>query len=90
MHPLALAASADNAGFAQVGEVAGDFWLALAEDLDKIADADFAPSHKVEQAQAGGVCQSGKEIIQRDGFGGAGHASIVYGLTNMFVKHIFA
>jgi arsenite methyltransferase len=74
VHPLAFAARGDNAGFAQVGEMARDFRLALAQDLDKVADADFAAGHEVEQAKAGGVCQGGKKAGQRDGFGGASHA----------------
>jgi hypothetical protein len=35
--------------------MAGDFWLALSQNLDKVADADLAARHEIEQAQAGGV-----------------------------------
>ena len=55
VHPFAFAARGDDTGLAQVGEMAGDFWLALSQDLDKVADADLAARHEIEQAQAGGV-----------------------------------
>lgn len=48
MHPLAFAACADEAGAAQIGEVTRDFRLALAKDIDEIADADFAAIDEVE------------------------------------------
>jgi hypothetical protein len=70
--------------------VARDFGLALAENLHEITDADFAASHQVEQAQACGIGQGGKKAGQGYGFGEAAHTSIVYGLTNMYVAHIFA
>lgn len=47
MHPLAFAAGFHEAGAAQIGKVAGDLGLALAQDLDEIADADFAAVHQV-------------------------------------------
>ena len=57
VHPLAFAARGNDAGLAQVGQVARDLGLALAENLDKMADADLAAGHQVQQAQAGGVGQ---------------------------------
>jgi len=90
MHPFALAPRGNDAGFAQVGEMAGDLGLALTEDLDKVADADLAPGHQVEQAQASLVSQSRKDAGQIDRLGAATHENIIYGLTNMAVPNIFA
>lgn len=67
VHPLALAAGADDAGVAQIGEVAGDLGLALAEDLDELADADFAVVHEVEQAEASAVGEGREEAGQVEG-----------------------
>lgn len=41
--------------------MARDFWLALTENPDKIADADLAAVYQVEQARARGVGQRGKK-----------------------------
>ena len=57
VHPGALTANGNNAGPAQIGEVARDFGLGLAEDLDKIADAKLVLSHEIEQAQAREVAE---------------------------------
>ena len=76
--PLAFAAGGDDAGAAEVSEVAGDFGLALAEDFDEVTDADFAAGDEVEEAEACGVSECGEE-------GGEGcgliHTEIIYGLT---------
>lgn len=83
VHPFALAAGGDDACAAEVGEMARDFGLALAEDFDEEADADFAAGDEVEQAEASGVCEGGEE-------GGEAyspiHAPIIYGLTDMSNK----
>jgi hypothetical protein len=73
VHPLAFAAGFDDAGASQVGEVAGDFGLRLAEDLDEVADADLVAGHEVEQAEAGGVGERGEEAGRVEGFCGASH-----------------
>ena len=75
VHPFPFAAGGDDAGIAQVSQVAGDLGLALPEDLDEIADADFAAVHQVEQPEACGIGKSGEEASQIEGFGGAGHVS---------------
>jgi hypothetical protein len=42
VHPLPFPAGGDDTGFAEVGEMAGDFRLALAEDFDEVANAELA------------------------------------------------
>ena len=42
VHPLPFPAGGDDAGFTQIGQVAGDFGLALAEGFDEVADAELA------------------------------------------------
>jgi hypothetical protein len=78
VHPLPFPAGGDDAGFAEICEVAGDLGLALAEDFDEVADAELATGDEVEQAQAGGIGESGEEGDQtvglRDGVGGCGTA----------------
>lgn len=73
VHPLAVAAGGDDACVAEVGEVAGDLGLALAEDFDEVADADLATVHEVEQAQADGVGESCEEAGEIEGFLGTTH-----------------
>jgi hypothetical protein len=84
VHPLPFPSSRDNAGAAQVGQVAGDFWLTLLEDLDEVTDADLAAVHQVEQAQAGAVRQRGKERGQIGDWRGTSHEQIIYALTDMY------
>jgi len=55
VHPLAFAACADEACAAQVGEVARDLGLALAQHIDEIADADLAVIDEIEQTETRGV-----------------------------------
>ena len=83
VHPFAVAAGGDDAGFAQVGEVAGDLGLGLPEDFDEVADADFAAVHEVEEAQAGGVGERGEEQGEVEGLGAARHGFIICGLTDV-------
>jgi hypothetical protein len=75
VHPLAFAACVDDAGVAEVGEVPGYLGLALLEDFDEVADADFAAVHEIEQAEAGWVGESGEEANQVERFRGAAHFS---------------
>ena len=67
-----------------------DFGLALAKNFDKMADADLAACHQVQQAQASAVSQGCKKASQVGGFGGTSHEFIIYGLTNMTTENIFA
>ena len=89
MHPLAFTAGSNDAGLAQRSEVALYFGLALAENLDQIADADLAAYHQVEQAQASEVGQRREETVQADRFGAAAHEIIIYVLTDMSSEDIF-
>lgn len=61
VHPFSLAPRGDDSGPPQVGQMARDLRLAQAKDFDKIADADFAISHQVEQAQARGIGKRAKQ-----------------------------
>ena len=90
MHPFALAPGGHNACLAEVGEVAGDLGLALAQYLNQIADAEFVACHQIEEAQACGVSQRGKQTSQLSGFCGGPHRNIVYALTDMSADNIFA
>jgi len=90
VHPLALTPRCHDACFAQVGKMAGDLWLSLAENFNKVADADFSASHQVEQTQPGGVGQGRKKAGQAVRFGAKVHAFIVYALTNMKAQNTFA
>lgn len=72
VHPLAFAACADDAGAAQVGEVAGNLGLALVENLNEVTDADFAVAHEIKQAQAGAVAERGEHARHVEGVAGHG------------------
>ena len=75
MHPCSIAARADDAGPAQIGQVPGDLGLALPENPDKITDAYLAVVHEIDQAEASTVGQGGKESRQIEGGSGAAHVS---------------
>lgn len=53
--------------------MAGNLGLALAEDGNEVADADLAPLHQVEQAQAGAVGKGGEKQRQVVALRGAFH-----------------
>jgi len=63
VHPLAVAARLNHSGTAQIGQMPGDFGLALLQNLNKIADADLPVSHQVEQAEPRIVSQRLKKEI---------------------------
>lgn len=88
VHPLALAAGVDEAGGAEVGEVAGDFGLRLAEDLDEVADAELLVAQEVEEAEAGGVAEGLEEAFEAEGL--PGHGENICVLTDMFKRNKFA
>lgn len=67
MHPFAVAAGGDDAGFAEVGQVAGDLGLAHAKDFHEVADANLAISNEIEEAEARGVRQGAKECVKGEG-----------------------
>ncbi len=86
VHPLAFAPRGNNAGIAQVCEVARNFGLRRVENLYKVADADFAISHQVKQAEPRGVA----ERLEEPGkvkLSFCGHVDI-FALTNTIVKNI--
>ena len=78
VHPLPFPPRGDDSGSAEIGEVARDFRLALAEDFDEIADADFPAVHEVEEAEAGAVGQGGEEQGQVRQFARIFHRSRIY------------
>jgi len=47
------AASFDQAGASQVGEVSGDFWLGYSQNVLKLANAVLPLGEQVQQPQAG-------------------------------------
>ena len=75
VHPCSIAARADDAGPAQIGQVPGDLGLALPENPNKITDAHLAIMHEIDQAEASTVGQGGKESRQIEGGSGAAHVS---------------
>lgn len=83
VHPLALAAGGYNSGAAQIGQMAGDLGLRLAEDFNEVADADLASGHEVEQAETGGIGERGKEASEIKAPGGSLHSNIIYVLTDI-------
>jgi hypothetical protein len=83
VHPLAFAPGCDNAGAAQIRQVPRDLWLALAENLDEVADTNLSAIHEVQEPQARGVGQGREEEGQIAGFRGMVHVFIIYALTDM-------
>jgi len=61
VHPLPFPAGVDDAGAAEIGEVAGDFGLALAENFDKETDANLASVHEIEETEAGAIGKGREE-----------------------------
>jgi len=61
VHPLAFAAGGDDAGAAEVGEVARNLRLVGVEDGDEEADADLVVAHQVDEPQPGAVGQRPEE-----------------------------
>jgi hypothetical protein len=51
------------------------FGLALLQNFDEVADADFAAVHEIEQTKAGRVGEGGEEANQVDRFPRAAHFS---------------
>ena len=72
VHPFAFAAGVDEAGGAEVGEVAGDLGLGLAEDLDEVADAELLVAQEIEEAEACGVTEGLEETFEAEGLPGHG------------------
>lgn len=83
VHPLAFAAGGDEAGAAQIGEMARDFGLAEPENFNEITDADLAAPDEVEEAEPGAVRQGREEQREIVGLWRAGHFFIIYGLTDV-------
>ena len=63
-----------------------DLGLALTQNLNEIADTNFAPIHKIEQTQSCTVSQGGKQRNEVRSWAGACHGSIIYALTDMLKK----
>jgi hypothetical protein len=90
MRPFAVAPGFDEAGFAQISEVPGNFGLVRFEDFLQIADANFPALHKAQEAQTGfireGRMEQGKVThpghIRVDRYEGKLHDA--YGLAYAF------
>jgi hypothetical protein len=72
MHPFAVAPRGDDAGAAQIGQMARDFRLRQVLRFDQITDADLVTVHKVEQPPPRAVGQSAEKQLQRKGLVGPG------------------
>jgi arsenite methyltransferase len=66
VHPFAFTPGGRNAGLAEIGEVAGDFWLARAQDFHKVADANLAVRDEVQQAKPRGIGERAEQEIERE------------------------
>ena len=83
MHPFAFAARGYHACPSQICKVTGNLGLALPQDLNEIADAEFAPIYKVQQSQPRAIRERREEQGEVAGFRGTIHSSIIYALTDM-------
>jgi arsenite methyltransferase len=90
MHPLAVAARRHNSRAPQVRKVPGNLGLTLLQDLHKVADANLAPIHQVQQAQPRGIGERCKQRYQVERFGRPRHRFIIYALTDMYSGNTFA
>jgi len=90
VHPLAFAARGNDSGPAQIGQMARDLGLPLAQYFNEVADTNFASGHQVEQTQPGGVRERRKKNVKGNRFAELRHAAIIYGLTDMMLGNIFA
>lgn len=61
VHPFPFASCNNDAGSPQIGQMPRDLGLALPEDFDEIADADFSAIHQVEKPEAGAVRKGRKQ-----------------------------
>jgi hypothetical protein len=73
VHPEAVFAGFDEAGAAEVGEVAGDLGLGGVNDADEVADAGFAGLKKVEDTEASAVGEGSEGEVGRNCGGGGLH-----------------
>ena len=90
MHPLALAACGDQARAAQIGEMTGYLGLALAENFNEKADADFTALNEIEEAEACAIRKRGEEQCRVDRPGRELHKFIISALTHLCSENIFA
>jgi hypothetical protein len=63
VHPLTLTTRGNQTRAAQVGKVAGYFWLAAAKHLHKETDTNLVVSNKVYYAQASLISQRSKKRL---------------------------
>ena len=83
VHPFALTTGRDDSRATQIGQMAGDFGLALGEDLNEVAHADFPAVHQVQKPETGAVGQGSKQQGEAVVLRGQAHTFIIYGLTDM-------
>lgn len=67
MHPLAVSAGLNDSGMAEIRQMPRYLRLALFEDFNKVADAQFLVPHQVEQAEPRLVSQSLEEALHIQG-----------------------
>ena len=68
VHPLALAPRAHDSRPAQIRQMPRYLGLDLTQDLHKVAHANFAPVHQIQEAQPCAVRKCGKEERDVDRF----------------------
>ena len=68
MHPLSLAAGADDARPAKISKMARNLRLALPEHLDQVADAKLSPGQQVKKTEARSIGECGEKRHEELGF----------------------
>lgn len=89
MHPFAIATGCDDARVSKVGQMPGNLWLRLPQNLYEIADAQLLISHKVQKSQSGVIPERLKKALHVEGSLPRCHIAIIYALTHVFGKNIF-
>ena len=83
VHPLPLTPCGDHFGTSQIGQVARNLRLTLAENLDKITNAHLPAIHQVQQPEPSAIGQRSEQESQIVSLWGAVHISMIYALTDM-------
>src|ERR1700733_2536542 len=96
MGPFAITPGLDEAGFAQISQVAGNFGLVRLEDFLQITDANLPALHEAQETQTGFIRECRIEQgqvahpnhIRVDKYEGKPHDT--YGLTYAFSSETLA
>jgi len=63
VHPLAFASGRDDSRTAKVGQVPGNLWLSLTENLNEVADANLLVPHQVQKTKPSAISQCLEEAF---------------------------